>query len=208
MNRFEKFDDEIKKEVPVDESLLQKKKKRTRLIKRGMLFFLKLFLYHFATMIFYGVAFSSMVAQGIRDQGGVSGTILLLFSIATILLFAVFIAFDLAHDGEEKRSFKDLARRTKYTFGMGARLTLNEAVLYSVIYFVFQLPFCLFYQAFGFDHFLTTGFEKYYVMDLGLMELTGNGYLGALLDTLLLFLCIVAVRCFIYRGWDKDKIEK
>ena len=47
MNRFDKFDDEIKKEAPVDESLLQKKKKRTKLIKRGMLFFVKLFLYHF-----------------------------------------------------------------------------------------------------------------------------------------------------------------
>ena len=208
MNRFEKFDDEIKKEAPVDESLLQKKRKRTRLIKRGMLFFLKLFLYHFAAMIFYGVAFSSMVAQGIRDQGGISGAIVLLFSIFAILLFAVFVAFDLAHDGEEKRSFKDLARRTRYTFGMGARLALPEAAIYSAIYFVFQLPFCLFYQAFGFNYFLTTGFEKYYVMGLGLMELTKNGYLGALLNALLLFLCIIAVRCFIYRGWDKDKIEK
>ena len=207
-NRFEKFDEEIKKEAPVDEAEEKKRKRRVKLTKRGILFTLKLFLYHFASMIIYGVALSSIVAQDIRDGMDGAGKIILLFSVFASLLFAVIIAFDLANDGEEMRSFKRLAAERKYSFVMGMRLSLTDAVIYTAIYLVFQLPFVLFYGAFGFDHILATGFEQYYIMDVGFMELTGIGILGALLNSLLFFLCLIFVRCFIYRGWDKDKIEK
>lgn len=208
MNRFEKFDEEIKKEAPIDESVLKKKKRRTRLIKRGMLFFVKLFLYHFAAMIIYGVALSAIVAQDIRDGMDGAGKIILLFSIAAILLFALIVAFDLAHDGEEKRSFTDLARTEKYSLRTGARLSLPEAGIYTAIYFVFQIPFAIFHHAFGFDHTLATGFEKYYMMDIGFMELTGVGFLGVIIDCAIFFLCFIVVRHFIYSSWNKDKIEK
>jgi len=208
MKNLDRFDDEVKKEAAPDAAAVQKKKEKTALIKRGIMFTVKIFIYHFVTMIIYSFALSSIVAQDIRDGMGASDNIIFVFSVAAIILFSLIISFELSADGERRRGFLQLIKSEKMSPKLGIRLSLADALVYTAIYFIFQLPFCIFYHSFGFDHLYATAFEKYYVLDLGFMELTGIGILGALINCVLFFLCLILFRCLIYTKWSKDAIEK
>ena len=206
MKNLDRFDDEVKKQdTPSNEELL-KKKERTALIKRGIMFTAKLFLYHFVAMIIYGIALSSTVTRDVYEDLGAATTLLLIFSMAALLIFTVITSLELRQDGDRKRSFLALSQDIRGSVAVWAKLSLPDCLTYSVIYFVFQFPFAIFHHSFGFDALLTTGFEKYYIMDLGLMELTGIGFLGALLNCVIFFVLLMVLRFTCYSTWHKEKI--
>ena len=205
MKNLDRFDDEVRG-GNIDPAELEKQKSRTARIKRSIMFFVKLFLYHFVTMIIYGIALSSTVAGDVYEGMGAAKYILAVFSAAAILLFAFIISLDLKADGDRKRSFLALVKEQKLTPALSIQLTRSEAVIYTVIYFVFQLPICIFHHFFGFDALLTTILEQYFIMDIGFMELFSFGILGTLVSSAVFFVGLMTFHFLIYSNWSKDSI--
>ena len=75
MKNLDRFDDEARV-GNIDASELEKQKVRTAQIKRRIMFFVKLFLYHLASMIIYGIALSSTVSADVYEERGAAKTIL------------------------------------------------------------------------------------------------------------------------------------
>lgn len=208
MKNLDRFDDEVRKEgTPTDEAVA-KQKSRTAQIKRGILFFVKIFLYHFATMIAYGVALSSIVSRDVYEEMGAAKYILVGFSCFAVLLFSFIISLELNADSERKRKFLSLISEQEMSLSLAIKLSRSDAIVYTAIYLVFQLPMCIFHHSFGFDALLATAFEKYYIMDIGTMEFFSFGILGTVINCILFAVPLVLFNVLTYYRWKNERITK
>ena len=62
----------------------------------------------------------------------------------------------------------------------------------------------IFYHFFGFSYAFPTVIDNFYVLDAGLMELTGIGIVGAILNTLLFTALHTLFRFMTYRRWKRE----
>ena len=207
MKNLDRFDDEAKV-GNIDTAELEKQKVRTAQIKRRIMFFVKLFLYHFASMIIYGIALSSTVSADVYEERGAAKTILAVFSLLAIVLFAFIISLELNSDGDQKRSFLSMIGEQKFSPALAIKLSYPSAIFYTVIYFAFQLPMCIFHHFFGFDALLVTMFEQYYIMDIGFMELFSFGILGTIVNCILFIAALLLFNFMTYSRWNGERIVK
>ena len=207
MKNLDRFDDEVRG-GNIDAAELEKQKSRTARIKRSIMFFVKLFLYHFATMIVYGIVLSSTVSSDVYEERGAAKTILAVFSLLAILLFAFIISLELSSDGERKRSFLALIGGQELSPALAIKLSRTDATVYTAIYFAFQLPMCIFHHFFGFDALLVTIFEQYFIMDIGFMELSTLGIVGTVINCLLFVVPLLSFNMLTYYRWKNERITK
>ena len=207
MKNLDRFDDEVRG-GNIDTAALEKQKSRTAQIKRSILFFVKLFLYHFATMIIYGIVLSSTVSADVYEERGAAVYILTVFSLLAIVLFSFIISLELNADGDRKRKFLDLVSEQKLSLNLALKLSRTDAAVYTAIYFAFQLPMCIFHHFFGFDALLVTMFEQYFIMDIGFMELTTLGILGTLINCILFAAALLLFNIMTYYRWNNERITK
>ena len=208
MKNLDRFDDEVRKEDNVDNDAIEKQKIRTAQIKRGIMFFVKLFLYHFATMIFYGFAFSSIVSRDVYEEMGAAKYIIVGFSFFATILFAFIVSLELNADNDRKRIFLDIIKEQELTPVLSIKLSRPDAIMYTAIYFAFQLPMCIFHHFFGFDVLLATAFEQYFIMDIGFMELFSFGILGTIVNCILFVIPFVLFKMLTYYRWKNERITK
>ena len=69
---------------------------------------------------------------------------------------------------------------------------------------MFQIPFLIFYAAFGMSLTQPLVFETFYVMDAGSYLLTGSAILGVLLNTLVFALIYTGIRLLFVFITKKD----
>ena len=208
MKNLDRFDDEIAREITPSDEEKAKQKSRTAQIKRGIMFFVKLFLYHFATMIFYGVAFSSIVSRDVYEDMGAAKYIIVGFSFFATILFAFIVSLELNADNDRKRIFLDIIKEQELTPVLSIKLSRPDAIMYTAIYFAFQLPMCIFHHFFGFDVLLATAFEQYFIMDIGFMELFSFGILGTIVNCILFVIPFVLFNMLTYYRWKNERITK
>ena len=207
MNIFHPFDDN--KDFDLDEATALKRKKKNRFIKSIIRYVLILIIWHLAATLLYGICFSSLMEQYLRaNMLKTVDVILAIYSAITIFLLSFFSSADLKDAHETRRAFIEQLKGRKISFGSCMKFSLWQIVLYTAIYFVFQLPFCLFHHAYGFDHIYVTIYEQYHIMDVGFMQLTGVGILGTLINCIIFFFSLMMFHYFTYISWYKNRITK
>lgn len=201
MKNIDKYDEEVKN---VDAQEVARIKQKTAEKKSLILFAAKMFIFHIAACILYIIMFSpSTGAEVAHDTGGEAG-LLAFFSVLAITFFSLFISFELSSKGELRRDFTDLMKSEKMSAKLFWSLSGKPIVRYGIIYFVFQLPFAIFHHFFGFEYVYPTVIDNLYTLDAGLMELTGIGILGAILNALLFTALHALFRFMTYIRWKKE----
>ena len=84
-------------------------------------------------------------------------------------------------------------------------LARDGVIGYSIIYLALQLPEAVYHLFAGYHYVETSIFEYFYVLDIGLMELTRVGIIGAILNTALFAASLFLCRLYIIKGWQKDE---
>ena len=201
MKNIDKYDEEVKN---VDAEEVARNKVKFAEKKALLLFSAKLFIYHLAACVLYIIMFSPATgAEVAHDTNGEAG-ILTFFCVIAITLFSLFISFELSSKGELRRDFTDLLKIEPMTLKLIWSLSRKPIVRYGIIYFIIQLPFAVFHHFFGFEYVYPTVIDNLFTLDAGLMELTGIGILGAVLNALLFTVLHALFRYMTYRRWKKE----
>ena len=201
MKNIDRYDEEVKN---IDLEEVARQKARVAKKKKLILFTAKLFIYHLAACVLYIVMFSPATgAEVAHDTNGEAG-ILSFFCILAIALFSLFISFELSSKGELRRDFTELMKTESFTPALFWSLSSENVVRYGIVYFIFQLPFAIFHHFFGFEYVYPSVIDNLYTLDAGLMELTGIGILGAVLNTLLFTALHALFRFMTYRRWKSE----
>ena len=144
---------------------------------------------HILAMIIFGMVFSGTVASMSLEEESFAAAnmIVLWFDVAYIAIFFACITKFENSFLETRRLFKQNIKTDIHEGGMSEwdffkKHYLKEHIWRIVIYAVFQLPFLVFYLAWGLDLVYTTGFEKFYIMSAGTYATTRVGILGYLLN--------------------------
>lgn len=204
MGNLDRFDDEAMQRN-ADDAAREEIRQKNAKIKHYMLFAGKLFLWHIVAFILYVFLFSSAAdAESFYDTG-YERKILAIFGVMATFVFSLFTSFELWGDGVAKRSYKDLLRSVKYELKIPAKMSLLGILPCSIVYFAFQIPGVIFYHIFGYSYFNPMIIDKFYTMDIGMMELTGIGIVGAVINTVLFAAFLYALRMYIYHSWKREK---
>ena len=201
MKNIDKYDEEVKN---IDTEEVARFKAKIAERKALLLFSAKLFIYHLAACVLYIIMFSPATgAEVAHDTNGEAG-ILSFFCVIAISLFSLFISFELSSKGELRRDFTDLLKIESMTPKLLWSLSRKPIIRYGIIYLVIQLPFVVFHHFFGFEYVYPTVIDNFYTIDAGLMELTGIGIVGAILNTLLFTVLHALFRFMTYRRWKSE----
>ena len=201
MKNIDKYDEEVKN---IDTEEVARFKAKIAERKALLLFSAKLFIYHLAACVLYIIMFSPATgAEVAHDTNGEAG-ILSFFCVIAISLFSLFISFELSSKGELRRDFTDLLKIESMTPKLLWSLSRKPIIRYGIIYLVIQLPFVVFHHFFGFEYVYPTVIDNFYTIDAGLMELTGIGIVGAILNTLLFTVLHALFRFMTYRRWKRE----
>ena len=209
MKNIDRYDDEAMR-VNVDQAEVERQKEKRARIKRRMLFTVKLFGYHIVAFVLYVFLFSTASDAEVAHETGLEKNVLALVGALAIFFFALFISLELSWNGDARREFKNILKTTPYSVKLPLTLSLDAILPFSIIYFVFQIPAALFHHFFGYSYTDPIIIDSFYTMDMGFMELTGVGFLGAVINTILFAVFLIGIRFFIYRGWklEKDRFDK
>ena len=167
---------------------------------------------HIVAMVMFGLFLSGYVGELAANE---------LYSEAYVTLFFFNIVFDIffsvlylktetsfvAYRKEMKQAIKD---GSFSVIGDLKENRLKEYIARAVVFALFQVPFLIFFTAWGLSLTVTTSFEKFYIMDAGAYAVTRIPIVGFLLNTAI-FSLIFLVFHFIFvsaaaRSLKKDMI--
>ena len=178
-------------------------------MKKYILFILKLILAYGLAMALYGILFSSAAAQAAdNDEAWVAAQLLGLFGALAYAIFNMVFVVQFAKDSVLRRAFRQATQGRALTTVDYLRYTLREVLIFTAIYAAVQLPYCIFYTAFGYDHVHAIIVDQFFVMAAGVYTLCGgNGYLGLMMSTLFFASIQLMARTVILRRWDVDRLQ-
>lgn len=206
MRNLDSYDDEAKLLTPDEETVAKQKKKRAT-IKQGLKYAIKLIICHIAGYVLYVTLAASAVDAEVYYQTGLQKNIMAWVTTIAIAVITLITCFEVSRDGEKRREFGYILDKEKMSIQLFWRMASHDILLYTLVYFIFQIPMCIFHHIFGFYYVQPTVFEGFYTIDVGFMELTGIGFLGGIISTLLFFLFYSAFRYLTYFRWSREKIR-
>ena len=149
MRNIDRYDEEVKN---IDIAEVERLKRKRDDQRAALLFAAKLFVFHIAAFVIYVIIFSpASDAEVAHDTSGEAG-IIAFFSALAITFFSFFISLELSSKGELRRDFTDRMKKEKMSLKLFWELSGRPILTYAVIYFIFQLPFVVFYHFFGFSY--------------------------------------------------------
>ena len=206
MKNLDQYDDEARLLSP-DEATVEKQKRKRATIKQGLRFAIKLCICHIVGYILYVSLIGSAVDAEVYYQTGLEKSIMAWVTTIAVAIISLITCFEVSRDGEKRREFGYILDREKMSIPLFWQLASHDIRLYTLVYFLFQIPMCIFHHIFGFYYVQPTLFEGFYTIDIGFMELTGIGFLGGLISTLLLFIFYGGFRYLTYFRWSREKIR-
>jgi len=206
MKNIDRYDDEARLLSP-DEETSEKQKRKRATIKQGLKFAIKLMICHIVGYVLYVFLISNAVDAEVYYQTGLEKNIMAWVTTIALAIISLITCFEISRDGEKRRDFGRILDNEKMSFTLFWRLASKDIRLYTLVYFLFQIPMCIFHHIFGFFYLQPTVIEGFYVIDVGFMELTGIGFLGGLITALLFFLFYSAFRYLTYFRWSREKIR-
>ncbi len=176
-------------------------------MKKYLMFLVKLLIAHGLSMALYGILFSSAAAQAAdHDDLAVANSFLAVFGAASFLVFNLVLAIQFYKNGTVRREFQTGIKGRTLAPADYVRIPLRELSICTAIWAVFQLPYCIFYASFGFDHVNAIFVDKLFVMPAGVYTLCGgSSVLGLVVSTLLFCVIQLAARGMILRHWDESR---
>ncbi len=156
-------------------------------------------------VLLFNIGFNRIVAEMAEDGMVARGnTVVLLFGLASLLIFCIYYTISGARDAEYTSVLKAAMKEEGFSVLRYFAKTQCKMNLYRVVAFaVFQIPFAIFFAFFGFSLDLTTGVEAFYRLEAGMYGLTGSWLLGFVLMTLVfgtvLFVCQFVCLFLCYR---------
>jgi hypothetical protein len=206
MNNMNRYDYEAS-DANVDKAALAAEREKRRTTKRRMLFVLTTVICHLVALAVYLVVFANTGDfQSYYDETE-ERIVLIIFGVLAVAVFGALNAIGFAKDTDAREYFikdRPFSRKKRIT------LAKREVIPFAVIYAAFQLPAAIFHLIAGFDYVETSIFEYFYVLDMGLMELTRVGFIGAVINAVIFAVSLFLTRLYICRRWqaDEEKFEK
>lgn len=174
------------------------------------MFLVKLLIAYGFAMAVYAILFSSAAAQA-ADNGelSVANVFLGVFGATAFLIFNLVLVVQFTRDGTLRREFQSETRGRTLTIADYVRYLLRELLICTVIYTAFQLPYCIFYTVFGYDHVNAIFVDKFFVMAAGFYTLCGGiAFLGLFISVLLFGGIQLTARTMILRHWDETRLQR
>lgn len=201
MGNIDKYDYEAR-EGNVDKEALAAEKKKRETIRRRIMFVFKTFLCHLAAVALYLVVFANTGDFKSYYDVQEERIVLIIFSIIAVAVYGFIISIELGKNAAAREAFiKDRPFERKKRIA----LAKGNVVSYSVIYAIFQLPAAIYHLFAGYDYIETSIFEYFYVLDMGLMELTHIGLVGAVLNTVIFAATLFVSNLITCRHWQADE---
>jgi len=177
-----------------------------KLMKKTFFGLLFLVIIHVIALVMRAVFLASIIAQSVEAEDGIAWGATVLFSFVIVAIFSVWRGVELARNGEARRAFlTDTAEQSPtLTFSL-TRVFQRNAVDF-ILFAVMQLPFLIFYAAFGYYYTGGTILERFYSMEAGFYVLTGWGVLGFLISCAYYILLQTVIELIVYKLWDRDRI--
>ncbi|MBE6630258.1 MAG: hypothetical protein E7624_05345 [Ruminococcaceae bacterium] len=179
---------------------------RRAFIHRTFVFLLLTVIAHAVADLFYIVMLAAPVQQSLAYPDHTPMIMVICFSLALFLIFTIFLAVTFARNGEERRKYQALLKEHPFTLSQNFKYLYKDALHRTVIYAIFQLPFVIFYSAFGFSYGPMTGFERFYILDVAFYEITQVSVLGFLLNGMLFFALSLLTKLFVLHLWKKEAL--
>ena len=150
---------------------------------------------HIAAMIAFSIFLSGSLATIAEKEPHTVSLSIFLFDVAFQIFFAVLFVNIETSFVEYRRKMRESLRENDFTVvEYFKRIHLSDDIVKLICFTVFQIPFAIFFTAFGFSIFATTGLEKFYILDAGTYLITGSVILGFLLNSLLFAAVYLSVR--------------
>ena len=206
--------DRWEREQDLKYQALKEKKERGRWTIRNIATHLGfIFAANAIAWVAYAMIVSKIVTGKMLDEQPIVGIILTFAAIAQLAII-LFCALLYTKNAEENRMLLAASREE----GFGAMAYFVSTMkrigwLLPVAYAIFQLPFMLYYTAFGYAYGMETLLAKFYTPQLIGLALVGTGvrffdaFLGTILNTAVLLLVYAAVVYLTQRKWVKDRIR-
>ena len=161
---------------------------------------------HLISLLFYIVMLASAMEHALRSGTGQHKVIIVIFSLALLLIFVIYLAIDFARDGERRRGYLALTKERDFTLPEKFKYLYRDILLCTVIYLFVQLPYTVFYAMLGVDYDHMVTFERFYVFDLAMYETTDSAVLGFLLNALIFFAAMLSLRLYVLWNWSRERI--
>ena len=204
MKDIDRYDDEVMRSNADEAEISRKREKRAK-IKRRILFGVKLFVAHIVALIFYFCLFSTAIDAELVHETGLEDNVLAFYSTLMIFSFSLVVSLELMWNGDERREYKNILKTTPFSATDVLNRSLDSVIPFCIIYFAFQIPGAIFHHIFGYSYTAPIIIDSFYTMDMGFMELTNVGFLGALINTVLFAVFLIDIRFCVYLGWKREK---
>ena len=201
MSNMNKYDYEAS-DANVDKAALAAEREKRKNVKQRMLFVFKTFVFHLIALAVYLVVFANTGDFESYYDVNEERAVLIVFSAIAVTVFGAVNSIELLRDTDKKELFiKDRPFERKKRI----RLASDDVLPYTITYAVFQLPAAIFHLFAGFDYIETSIFEYFYVLDMGLMELTRVGFVGIILNSAIFAAALFLSRLYVCRRWQADE---
>jgi hypothetical protein len=194
-----------------DEYYRQLKEKRARkkqvinAVFRHILFLLAGNAFPFAI---YFMALSKLVSEQLASGKEVAGLVCIFGFVAQFVMLCIVSAITYGKDEPSHRQLLHASREEGFSAMAYYLMTLKQqAWTMPVAYLIMQFPFMLYYAALGYYYEAETLFAHFFIPQLAFCEWTHSGFLGIILNTLLLSLIYAATVFIIQKKWLRDRIR-
>ena len=194
-----------------DEYYRQLKEKRARkkqfinTVVHHLLFLMAGNAFPFAIYIMF---LSKLVNERIAREKPVALLVCLYGLIAQIVVLIIFSVLTYSKNEDEHRALLHASREDGFSAHQYYLQSWTRSIwLVPLAYLIMQLPFALYYAVLGYYYQAETLFAKFFIPQLCLCEVTGSGFLGVLLNTLLLSLIYGVVVYVVQQRWLRDRIR-
>ena len=158
---------------------------------------------HLASALLFGLFLSGSVGSLSVDEPAAAAGWVFGFNVVFDIVFAVLYCKIETSYVDYRKALKEAVKESNISsIAYFKQNILKEHLIKCGVFLVFQLPFLIFYAAFGMSLTQPLVFETFYVMDAGSYLLTGSAILGVLLNTLvfaLIYTCVRLLFVFITR---------
>lgn len=176
------------------------------LLRHYLNFFFILLAAHLASLLFYAVMLANVMEHMLRSGNGQHRVIIVVFSLSLLVIFAICLAVMFARDGERRREYLALTKGKPFTWKACFQYLYRDALLCTLIYLAVQLPYAIFYAMLGVDYDHMVVFERFYVFDLAMYEITDSAIWGLLLNGVIFFVIALSLKLYVLWRWSSERI--
>ena len=189
-------------------ALKEKRTKKKKAISDLMKSFLLLLIGNAFPFAIYFIFLSKLVSEKNADGDAVAGLVCTFGIIAQIVMLIVVSVLNASKNEDEHRALLHASREDTFSRGAYYLASWKRLIwMMPVAYLIMQFPFMIYYTLFGYYYQAETVFAHFYIPQLTLCEVTKNGFLGCILNTLILAV-IYGVCVFVMQKiWLRERIR-